>query len=400
MLDSPAQAPQSPADPPSRRYALGVIFLTVFLDLLGFGIIIPILQLYAQELHATVPQTGWLMASYSMMQLLFAPVWGRLSDRVGRRPVLLISTFGSCASQLGYALSPTFGFLLASRALAGVCGANIGAAQAYIADITDDKSRAGAMGLIGAAFGLGFVFGPFLGGELGQYGARVPFFVASALSALNWVLAYFLLKEPRPAHLRAHATVLTWEGLAKVVSRPDLLALLSLFLIATFGFANMEGVFAIFCNVRFGFNKHDVGRLFALIGVVIVVVQGGMIRRLVPRLGERVLVIVGAGLMVLGLLVLAMAHSVPWLIVGLVVMATGSGLHSPSISSLISRAAGQQQGSVLGVSQSLGAVGRILGPVVGTYTFALGPSVPLFTGAGCMAIGLLVAVALVRQPAS
>ena len=372
--------------------------MTVFLDLVGFGIVIPILQLYARDLHASVPSTGWLMGIYSGMQLLFSPVWGRVSDRVGRRPVLLVSIFGSCISQLGYALSPTFWFLLLSRALAGICGANIGTAQAYIADVTEVKDRAGEMGLIGAAFGLGFVFGPFLGGELGRYGANAPFFAASALSAVNFVLAYFLLKEPRSAAQRGHARVLSWSGLLRVVSRPDLLVPMALVLIATFGFANMEGVFAFFCRDRFGYDRTQVGRLFGLIGVVIVVVQGGVVRRLVPRAGERAVVILGAALMGVGLLLVALAFSPPMLIVGIVVLSVGSALHSPSISALISRLAGQQQGSILGVSQSMGAIGRMVGPVVGTYTLGMGTSVPLYTASICMGIGVLMAVALIRQP--
>src|SRR5262249_30628828 len=150
-----------------RRSPLAVIFLTVFLDLLGFGMVIPILPLYAKDLHATDAQVGRLLAIYSLMQLAFSPVWGRLSDRIGRRPILLLSIFGSCASQLGYALAPSFMWLVAARGLAGVCGANVSAAQAYVADVTDERSRAAGMGLMGTAMGLGFVFGPAVGGFLG-----------------------------------------------------------------------------------------------------------------------------------------------------------------------------------------------------------------------------------------
>lgn len=384
----PSSIPDAPAGPPRR--AMLVLFLTVFLDLLGFGIVIPILQLYALTLHATDVETGVLLAIYSMMQLLFAPVWGRLSDRVGRRPVLLLSIFGSCASQLGYALSPSFGFLVLSRALAGVCGANIPAAQAYVADITDERSRAGALGVLGAAFGLGFVIGPVVGGELGHVSARLPFFAASALAALNFVLAFLLLREPRSASQRAHAAVLSRAALRRVLGQPRLRRLLVLFLLVTFGFSNMEGIFALFCARRFGYDQQQVGRLFTLVGVVMVVIQGGVVRKLAPRWGERRLVFLGIGLMGLGLCVMAAAHAVPPLLCGLVLLAAGSGLHSPSLSSLISRTAGAQQGSVLGVSQSLGALGRILGPLSATSVFRLGTSVPYLIAAGCMGAGLLL----------
>src|SRR5437762_433845 len=179
-----------------RLSSLGVIFLTVLLDLLGFGIVIPILPLYAEKLHASDFETGILLAIYSVMQLFFSPIWGRLSDRAGRRPILLISILGSCGSQLGYALAPSFPWLVAARAFAGLCGANITAAQAYIADVTDERERAAGMGLLGSAMGLGFVFGPTLGGLLGQKSPTLPFFVASALAGLNLILALIILKEP------------------------------------------------------------------------------------------------------------------------------------------------------------------------------------------------------------
>lgn len=387
--------PAAPAAAPRPGGALGVVYLTVFLDLVGFGMIIPILQLYARELHATVPQTGWLLSVYSLMQLFFAPLLGRLSDRFGRRPVLLLSIFGSCASQLGYALAPSFPFLLLARALAGVCGANIAAAQAYVADVTDERSRAGAMGTLGAALGLGFIFGPFLGGELARSSARTPFFAASALSACNWLLALWLLREPRPRGERSRTAVLSWQSLLTALSAPRLLALLALFFVVTLGFSNMEGVFALFCQDRFGFDQVRVGRLFALVGVVMVVVQGVLVRRLVPRLGERRMLFLGMALMGAGLVAMALCRTVPELILGLIVMSAGSGLHSPSLSSLISREAGRQQGGVLGVSQALGALGRICGPLLGTFSFRLGTSVPYLTAAAFMGLGLVLALTLV-----
>ena len=312
--------------------------------------------------------------------------------------MLLLSIFGSCASQLGYALAPSFALLLLARALAGACGANIAAAQAYVADVTDVRDRASAMGTLGAALGMGFVFGPFLGGELARIGPRAPFFAASALSACNWLLALFLLREPRPRAGRSRTAVLSLDALLTVLGAPRLLSLLGLFFIVTLGFANMEGVFAIFCQARFGFDRQHVGRLFALVGVVMVVVQGGLVRQLVPRLGERRLLLLGITLMGAGLSIMALCRTVPELLLGLIVMAAGSGFHSPSLSALISREAGRQQGSVLGVSQSLGALGRICGPLLGTWSFRLGTAVPYLTAAGCMGLGLLLALLLV-QPA-
>jgi multidrug resistance protein len=378
---------------PSTRRALAVVLLTVFLDLLGFGMVIPILPLYARDLHASVPEITRLLAIYSVMQLLFAPIWGRLSDRIGRRPVLLLSIFGSCASQLGYALSPTLPFLMLSRAIAGICGANIAAAQAYVADVTDERSRAGAMGMVGAALGLGFIFGPALGGQLSRIDPRAPFLAGSFLAAVNFALAYVLLREPPRHHVSSAA--LSWEALLRLVRAPRLLALLGIFFIVTFGFANMEGVFSLYCQDRFHYGAQRVGWLFALVGVVMAGVQGLLVRRLAPRLGEGRMLSIGIAVMGLGLLSLALAQGLGLLLFGIFCIAAGSGLNNPSLSSLLTRAAGEQKGGVLGVSQSLGALGRIVGPVLGGEMYdALGSGAPLFFASICMALALVLAVVL------
>ena len=208
------------------RSPLTVIFLTVFLDLLGFGMIIPILPFYAKGFGVSDLSVNLLFTAYSLMQLLFAPFWGRLSDRAGRRPILLISIAGSCLSQLGYAVAPSFMVLLAARALAGVCGANVGAAQAYIADVTDEKSRAAGMGMLGAAFGLGFIFGPAFGGVISHFfGERTPFYFASGLALGNFALAFFILREPARRAQRTDA--LSWSSLARTFSNARLAQLIS-----------------------------------------------------------------------------------------------------------------------------------------------------------------------------
>ena len=377
------------------RHALLVIALTVFLDLLGFGMVIPILQLYARDLGVPWPRTGWLISAYSVMQLFFAPIWGRLSDRVGRRPVLLLSIFGSCASQVGYALATTFPGLLVARAITGICGANIAAAQAYVADITDERSRAGAMGVVGSALGLGFVFGPFIGGELARYSLRTPFLCAAALSGLNFVLAYFLVKEPT-GH-RHEAQVLTLRGLAQVLSSPRLLALMALYFTVTFGFSVMEGTLSPLCAVRFGYGREQVGRLFALCGVVLIIVQGRLVKRLVPRTGERPLVLTGVALMGGGFALIAVATALKTLIVGMILMAAGSGLNNPSLTALLSKNAHGHQGGVLGVAQSLGSMGRILGPLLGTAVFVRGTDQPFWLAALCMALALPIAALSVKR---
>ena len=384
-----------------KRSPLAVIFFTVFLDLLGFGLVIPILPLYAKTMHASDVQIGLLLAIYSVMQLFFSPILGRLSDRAGRRPILLISILGSCGSQLGYALAPSFPWLVAARAFAGLCGANVTAAQAYIADVTDVHERAAGMGLLGSAMGLGFVFGPTLGGLLGQKSPTLPFFVASSLAALNLILALIILKEPRPAHERTQARTLTLAGLGRAVSLPNLRTLMLLFFVVTFGFANLEGTFSLDLERQFGYGRRETSYLFAYIGVLMVLVQGVFVRRLAPRVGERNLIIAGTLLMGGGFLMqVLIGSSVPLLFVAMAVVAIGNGLNTPSLSSLISRAAsGDHQGGVLGVAQACGALARIVGPIVGTWTLGFGVATPYATGAAVMLLACAFAASAVVQPA-
>jgi multidrug resistance protein len=380
---------------------LGVIFLTVLLDLLGFGIVIPILPLYAEKLHASDFQTGILLAIYSVMQLFFSPIWGRLSDRAGRRPVLLISILGSAGSQLGYALAPSFWWLVVARGFAGVCGANITAAQAYVSDVTDETRRAAGMGMLGAAMGLGFVFGPAFGGYLSHRSETLPFFVASALAGVNFVLALVILKEPRDAAHRTRARALTWAGLVRAATTPRLLALMVMYFVVTFAFANLESTFSFFLNRRFHYSNTEIGDLFAYIGIVMVVVQGGLVRRFVPRFGERAMIIAGTLLMGVSFFMTSHATTLGGLLLAVGVMALGNGLNTPSLSSLISRAAsGDHQGGVLGVSQSMGALARVIGPVVGTSLLQFGIAAPYLTGGGIMLFACVFAVAAIRQPSA
>jgi DHA1 family tetracycline resistance protein-like MFS transporter len=381
------------------RSPLAVLFLTVFLDLLGFGMVLPILPLYAEKMHASDFQTGVLFAIYSIMQLFFSPVWGRLSDRAGRRPVLLVSILGSCGSQFGFAFAHSFIWLVVARGFAGACGANVTAAQAYIADCTDAKSRAAGMGMLGAAFGLGFVFGPAVGGFLAAKDPTLPFVIAGALAGVNFVLAFFILKEPRSAAERTQARTLTWEGLVRTVSTPRLLTLMILFFVVTFGFANLESTFALYLERRFHYGRRETSWLFAYIGVLMVIVQGGLVGRLVPRLGERRMIIAGTLLMGIGFLMQYSAESVTMLFVAIAVMAVGNGINTPSLSSLISRSAsGEHQGGVLGVSQACGALARVVGPLVGTWTLAFGTSMPYMTGGIAMLCACAFATFAVQQP--
>jgi len=376
-----------------RQASLGILFLVVFVDLLGFGMVIPVMPLYAERLGASEAATGWLSTGYSLMQFLFAPVWGGLSDRVGRRPVLLLSIAMTALAFLGYALAPSFGWLLASRLFAGAATANIAIAQAYVADVTPPEGRAKGMGLIGAAFGLGFVLGPAIGGLLSMRSLATPGFAAAALSAVNLVGAIVLLPEPaaRQAAARRGRIAALWEEMHK----PGIRRLLAIYLLTVLAFSAMEATYSFLAQQRFGLADRQVAWVFAYIGVIVVVVQGGLIGPLTRRLGERRLLVAGVVLQGIGLAWLPFAEGLGGLLGATAPLAVGSGLASPAISSLISRySRAEDQGGTLGIGQSAAAIGRIVGPLSGTWSFSRWHAAPYLAGAGLMAVAALVGTTL------
>jgi MFS transporter, DHA1 family, tetracycline resistance protein len=383
------------------RAPLTILFLTVFLDLVGFGIVIPLLPLYAELFGASPMAVVWLVAIYSLMQFVFAPWWGQLSDRVGRRPVLLVGLFGSALSYLVFGLAGSLLVLFVARALAGFMGANIGVAQAYVADVTAPEDRARGMGLIGAAFGLGFIFGPAIGGSLAHFGPSVPFLAAGGLAFVNGLMAVRWLPESRP---RSVSRTVSQPGLGARVEALRRFsagrrggALFGIFFLLTFAFAALEATFSLWADRRWEFTPSGVAFLFAYIGVLITVVQGALVGPLVRRLGERRLAAYGAAALAIGLFAIPAAPSVAWLAVALAFLAFGQGTTIPAISAMISRAAApEEQGRLLGVSQSLSALGRVLGPVYGGLAFAkVGIGAPYVGGGAVVLVALLVISRLV-----
>jgi multidrug resistance protein len=374
-----------------------VVFLTVFLDLVGFGIVIPLLPLYAEAMGAGPVAATWLVAVYSLMQFFFAPWWGRVSDRVGRRPVLLVGLFGSAASSLLFGLAGSLPLLFAARALNGFAGANIGVAQAYVADVTGPHERARGMGLVGAALGLGFVFGPALGGVLSRWGHAAPFLGAAALAFLNGLWAVARLPESLPPERRSAAPAGLGLGerlrtLFRGGGSERLRVLYAAGFLVTLGFAAMEGTFSLWAHARWSLGREGISFLFTWVGVVAALAQGFAVGRLVRRLGERRVVLAGLALLTAGLAGVALAPSLPLLAGALAVLALGYGTTSPSLSALISRQGGPaEQGRVLGAYQSLSALGRVFGPVWGGVALAhVGQSAPFLSGAGLAAASLLL----------
>ncbi len=388
-----------------KKSPLAVLFVTVLIDLLGFGIIIPLQPFYAKSLGADGFTVGLLSASYSFAQFFFAPFWGRLSDRIGRRPVLRASMVIQALGFLLFGLADDLTVLFAARILAGVGGANISAAQAYIADVTTPENRAKGMGMIGAAFGLGFVLGPALAGVLSRaFNPSVPAFVAAGLCAANFLVASRYLPESLTAEAmqsarekkRGQRLQLFAHGL-KV---PRLGLLWILFFANTLAFSAFEPTFALYANWRYGYDEATVGYIFAYVGVVLAITQGVLVGRLARKLGEERLVYIG--MLMLGGAIALLPHSPTPLVMMVVigVLSTGSALLNPSTSSLISKASPFEFGAVLGVSQGLGSLARALGPAIGGKLYDLSPGThvgPFHFAGGLLAVSLVAALVGLRR---
>lgn len=385
--------------PRPGRAALAVVYGTVFLDLLGFGIILPSLPYYARELGASGLGLGLLFTSYSLAQLLGASVLGRLSDRFGRRPILMLSLAGSAISMVLSGLAGTLLLLCLARAFAGLFGGSIATAQAYIADVTPRQERARYMGLLGASIGVGFVVGPALGAALVALGLGFPgaAYSAAALAAVNLAFAAFKLPESLPDGAEARRAL---PGrLGEALTRPNLWQVLAATFLTTFAFVGMETTFAYLGQDRFGLDQKGFGLVLVYVGVVVILVQGGLIGRLTRRFGVRPVAVAGGGLMGLALLLLPFAPGLASCLVALGLLAAGQGLSSPSLSTLISVAGGTaEQGSVLGLGQSLAAAARATGPLLAGALYDLHLAAPyLVSGGLALLAGGLVATVRVEE---
>jgi MFS family permease len=405
-------ADTAPAQTARRAASLGTLFLTVFLDLLGFGLVIPFLpglarRLGAGDFVATMPG-----AIFSVMQFVFIPIWGRLSDRVGRRPVLLWSIFASSGGMALLGLAPTLPLVLAARAFSGVATANIAVAQAYIADVTPPAERARGMGIIGIAFGLGFILGPFFGGELSRFPVlgregTLPAFVAAGLSAVNFLLALRNLPESLPPAARGQrvrrAVPLDVAAFREAVHTPGVGAAVAINFIFILWFAGMEQTFRLFTADRFGMSDAATGRVFGLVGVVSAAFQGGVVPRLAPRIGEarlvrNGLVVMAAAFALLGLAPLFGSAGLAVLYLAAALIAAGNGMTQPALPAYASRrAAADAQGLTLGTLQSAAALARAVGPLLGGALYAaIDPRAPYLIGAAGLLAAGIIAVARLR----
>jgi DHA1 family tetracycline resistance protein-like MFS transporter len=373
-----------------------ILFLIVFIDLVGFGLVIPLLPFYAERFAASPLQMTMLFATFSAMSMITAPLWGRLSDRIGRRPVLMASMAAAALAYLGLAFAAALWMVFAARAFAGACAGNIAAAQAYIADVTPPDQRARGMGMIGAAFGLGFIIGPVLGGvvagnDLATADLRTPGLIAAGLSVAAFLGVILLLPESlAPGQATAsHGRIAAARG---ALARPLLARLLAVFFLAILAFSGMETTFAWWAIAQFGWGPRSIGFVFFYVGLLSALMQGVLIGPLTKRFGEERLMLGGLGAIALGLLVLPFARGLPVLAVALTALSLGMGAMQPSLNSLISRRAGaDQQGEVMGVAQSVGSLSRVLGPLIAGALFtAFGRGSPFLWGAALVGGALLV----------
>lgn len=381
---------------------LRLVFLIVLFDLVGFGIVLPLIPYYATELGGSPLDVGVIMAVYSLMQFLFAPLWGSLSDRFGRRPLLILGLVGSALSYVVYGLATSVGMLLLSRLLGGAMGAGVPVAQAMVADATVPSRRARGMGMIGAAFGLGFVFGPAIGGLLSRWGYAVPGFAAAGLTAMNALLALLLLPESLPPDRRA-VSAGGWGALGqrlssarRLLARPAIGRPILVLFLMTWGFAGFTTTFPLYLDTPLGMPAAVAGGLFAYVGLISALFQGRLIGPLVERYGEKRVAVAGGVLLADGLAIIAAFPSLPPMFLALALAGVGWGCVVPSLQSLISRRAQvREQGEVLGVNQSAASAARVVGPIAAGWGFgALGPQLGFAAGAALVVLGVLLAYRL------
>ncbi|WP_415062333.1 MFS transporter [Bdellovibrio sp.] len=392
----------------SNKSQLAIIFFTVFLYLVGFGVVIPVIPILSRNFGATALETGLLLSVYSLMQFLFSPFWGRLSDRLGRRPILLFCLFGEGLSYILFAWARSLEWLFIARLLAGFFGASLSTASAYISDITPKHERSKGMALIGAAFGLGFVVGPALGGALAVWGHKInpaPHFDTSfsaywvsALCFANFLFGIKFLTESlgeksESAEKKKRFSVM-WHYLNQKTVGP----LMTVFLLSSLAMSSMEATLILFMGEKYQWDVKQVSFGFAYIGVIIVFTQGFLVRRLLPKWGERKVLRLGLILLALGLTGIAIAGNIPAMAVTMTLLSLGNGLTNPSTLGSISLLTdAKEQGVAMGVTQSMASLGRILGPALGGALYGSVAITAPFWASGILAfLGLAIILVIYK----
>lgn len=356
------------------------IFLIVFIDLLGFGLILPLLPYIAESYSANPLIIGVLSATYSLFQFIAGPILGRLSDRYGRKKILIISQAGSVLGYLLLATANSLPLLFLSRVIDGITGGNISIAQAYMADITDKKTRAKGMGLLGAAFGLGFMLGPATGGYLSRFGFAIPALAAALIGTITTLMTIFFLKETvnLKSSLHSSNTKLTWEKFQSLLNKQPIGLLIIVCFLISLGFAGMQGTYAIWAQDTFNWGPSQVGSIFAYIGILSILIQTQLLHRLITYFGEKKLLIISLPCLALGFLLLSLTHSLPVHLFANFFIVLGNSLANPTLNALATEnIEPSEYGETLGVLQSAGSLGRIIGPALaGELYFVIGKNAP------------------------
>jgi MFS family permease len=399
----------------NRTSAFLVTFLTIFIDLLGFGIVIPIVPHFLKNiLQEPESIIGITVGIYSLMQFIFTPVWGSLSDVYGRKPILIMSLSGNVISYILMALAfsgllPSMTLLVISRALAGIFSANLSAAQSVVSDLTTKDERSRGMGIIGAAFGLGFVIGPALGGVLSfNFGYSVPVLASAGFSTIALLLCITIFKETLPPEVQKlnkknfkGVTLINIKGLKDILSNKKVGVFIIIFFFITFSFANIHATFLLFAERKDGFNMSEqgVGLLLSYLGIVASFVQGFLIKFFKKWLGEEKSLITGNFITAIGLALIPLSNNLFILLIVLFILAFGNGLNNPMVLGLISENTEQiEQGSVLGVNQAMGSLARFLGPVWGGIVFqSLGYQFPFWSGAFFMILITVFSLRIIKN---
>ncbi|CAM3826427.1 MFS transporter [Mesobacillus zeae] len=373
----------------TKKGALPLLFAVMFLVMVGFGIIIPVMPFYAEQLGASPTQLGLLMAVYSLMQLLFAPMWGRISDRIGRKPVIMVGIAGLAISFFLMALSTQLWMLFAARIIGGLLSsANMPTVMAYVADVTSNEDRGKGMGIIGAAVGLGFIFGPAIGGLFSQNNLATPFYLAGASSLLTFVLVAIVLKESlSPEQRHTHSTEKTsmWKAFSGPLS---LLFILQLFV--TLSLSGLEATFAYFAAERAGMGTVQLGYIFMIMGVAGAIVQGGLVGRLTKKWGEGAIIQAGIIISAIGFALILRADSFATSAAFMTIFGIGNGIIRPSVSSLLTKKSKSGHGSTTGLLSSFDSLGRIVGPPLGGWLFSVSIGLPYISGIILSAVALVV----------
>lgn len=363
----------------NSKKALPLLFAVMFLVMVGFGIIIPVIPFYAEELGATPTQLGLLMAVYSLMQLLFAPMWGRISDRIGRKPVIMIGILGLGLSFFMMALSTELWMLFAARIIGGfLSSANMPTVMAYVADITTEEDRGKGMGIIGAAVGLGFVFGPAIGGLFSRESLNMPFYLAGASSFITFFLVMAFLKESLSLEQRSNPSAKR-PGLLKALNGPSsILFLLQLFV--SLSLAGLEATFAYFAAEKAGLGTVELGYIFMIMGFAGALVQGGLVGRMTKKYGEGAVIQIGITISAIGFALILLIDSFATAAIYLTVFGVGNGFIRPSVSSLLTKTSQTGHGSATGLLSSFDSLGRIIGPPLGGWLFTISIGFPYISG--------------------